>query len=104
VRRGLALLETLPKIDTTRIGSVGWSNGAHLPGGIVAGGIPKGAARHRLAAQLALWDPATYLSRKRGSAFLMAAPHVKTWKVYGGGHSPTRAAAKYWQAWMKRNL
>jgi hypothetical protein len=149
VRRGLDLLETQPKIDARRIGFVGWSNGAHLCGGIVAGvderikayvligmarptsnyrillpagGIPKGAAWDRLATQLALWDPVTYLARNRGSAFLLlngkgdpnamqdataflaVAPKPKTRKVYRGGHSPTPAAAKFWQAWMLRNL
>lgn len=145
-RRGLDLLATLPQIDTERIGFVGWSNGAHLLGGVMAGvdervkayaligmarptsnyrGLgdeTKGKTWDRTAAQLALWDPVTYLSHNRGSAFLFlngdgdsnamqdgkafmaAAPKQKTWKVYDGGHALTPEAAKYLQKWMQRNL
>jgi hypothetical protein len=96
VRRGLDLIETLPQIDARRIGFAGWSNGAHLCGGILAGvdarikayvligmarpatnyrglmgSLPKGAEGDRLEAQLALWDPLNYLSRNHGSAFLI---------------------------------
>ena len=76
----------------------------------------------RTAAELALWDPVSYLSHNRGSAFLFingdgdsnamqdakafmaAAPKQKTWKVYDRGHSLTPEAAKYLQRWMRRNL
>jgi dienelactone hydrolase len=94
-RRGLDVLETLPQIDAQRIGFVGWSNGAHLLGGVLAGvdkrvkayaligmarpqsnywglghPVPKGAKGDRLRAKLAVWDPVTYLSHSAGSAFL----------------------------------
>ena len=147
-RRGLDLLETVPSIDTKRIGFVGWSNGAHLLGGVLAGidervkayvligmarpasnyrglmedATPTGKAWDRIAAQLALWDPVTYLDHNRGSAFLFingdgdsnamqdakaflaAAPDPKTWKVYDGGHSATPAAGTYMQKWLQENL
>jgi dienelactone hydrolase len=95
-RRGLDLIRTLPRIDAQRIGFVGWSNGAHLLGGVMAGiekrvkayaligmarpasnyrglmedATPKGKAWDRVNAQLVLWDPVTYLRHNRGSAFL----------------------------------
>ncbi len=147
-RRGLDLLKTLPQIDTSRMGFVGWSNGAHLLGGVLAGidervkayvligmarptsnyrglmedATPTGKAWERLAAQLATWDPVTYLSHNEGSAFLFingdgdsnamqdaaafvaAAPAPKKWKVYDGGHAPTPAAGKYIQRWLEENL
>lgn len=145
-RRGLDLLATLSQIDTERIGFVGWSNGAHLLGGVMAGiddrvkayaliGMARPTSNYRIlgdetkgktwdrtAAQLALWDPVTYLSHNRESAFLFingdgdpnamqdakafiaAAPKEQKWKVYDGGHSLTPEAAKYLQKWMQKNL
>ena len=145
-RRGLDLLQTLPRIDTQRIGFVGWSNGAHLLGGVMAGverrvkayaligmarptsnyrglmedATPTGRAWDRVPAQLALWDPVTYLGYNRGSAFLFingesdsnamqdakafvaAAPRPKTWKVYDGGHSPTPPQASTYSSGCRR--
>jgi dienelactone hydrolase len=146
-RRGLDVLHTLPQIDTTRIGFVGWSNGAHLLGGVMAGvdervkayaligmarpatnyaglgsPVPKGAKGDRIRAQLALWDPVSYLGHSGETAFLFingdgdvnamrdakafmaAAPRPKAWKVYDGGHALTPEAATYLQKWLEQNL
>jgi hypothetical protein len=90
--------------------------------GLMEDATPKGKAWDRTAAELALWDPVSYLSHNRGSAFLFingdgdsnamqnaeafmtAAPKQKTWKVYDGGHSLTPEAAEYLQGWMQKNL
>jgi dienelactone hydrolase len=114
-RRGLDLLETLLQIDAKRIGFVGWSNGAHLLGGVMAGlddrvkayvligmarpasnyrglmedATPKGKAWDRVEAQLVLWDPVTYLGHNRGSAFLF---------INGDGDSNAMQDAKAFMA------
>ena len=95
-RRALDLLATLPKIDTERIGFVGWSNGAIL-GGFLSGvddrikayaligvcntttygpeaktllKVPKGAAFTRWAAGVSVIDCLTYVRHNKTAAFL----------------------------------
>ena len=147
-RRGLDLLATLPRSTRSASASSARATAPTCCGGVLAGvdervkayvligmarpasnyrglmedATPTGKAWDRIAAQLALWDPVTYLGHNRGSAFLLlngngdsnamqdgkafvaAAPDPNTWKVYSGGHSATPAANRFWQAWMLKNL
>lgn len=97
-RRALDLLATLPKIDMTRVGFVGWSYGASI-GARLAGvedrvkayvliGVatsptwskrpfakdffhaPKGAAWDRYVAQYSVIDEVSYVGHNKGAAFL----------------------------------
>jgi hypothetical protein len=97
VRRGLDLLQTMPKIDASRIGFVAWSNGSRA-GGFLSGldnrvrafvlvGLnnedvttwgadfqrqlkAKGVSPERYAAQMSIFDPALYFSRNKDAHFL----------------------------------
>jgi uncharacterized protein len=96
-QRGLDLLETMPEIDPTRIGFVGWSAGAILGGmlsgldprikafvldGMDTGGLVNWGAADRAqmksqgispqayGAQMSLIDPTAYLKHSSGSPFL----------------------------------
>ena len=94
LRRGLDLLETLPQIDTSRIGFVGWSNGSYV-GALLAGledriksyvligeyrfkgdsGFEReshlsAAEWDRYVAQMAVADNLIYVGNNKGSAFL----------------------------------
>jgi pimeloyl-ACP methyl ester carboxylesterase len=120
-RRGIDVLETLPKIDATRIGFVGWSAGAQL-GALLSGvddrikafvliGLTttdtttwsaewkknmeaKGGSVKGYAAQMSSFDPALYISRNAASRFLFM------WGDKEGRPAPVRrwqrdAAPKY---------
>jgi dienelactone hydrolase len=81
LRRGLDLLETLPQIESRRIGYVGHSWGASPPGGLLAGVDQRikayaltygGGSLRGLDPVLVgeLQDPAEYLAHNRGAVFL----------------------------------
>jgi len=81
LRRALDLLETLPEIDSKRIGYVGHSWGAEPPGGLLAGVDQRikayaltygGGSLRGLDPVLVgeLQDPAEYIAHNRGAAFL----------------------------------
>jgi len=84
--------------------------------------VPTGATWARYAAQMSVSDNVAYVGHNKRAkllfingkddvsamhdarAFLAAAPKASTWHVYAGGHGPSGAANKYWQAWMQKNL
>ncbi len=111
--------------STTRIKAyvlIGMARPASNYRGLMEDATPTGKAWQRVVAQLALWDPVTYLRHNRGSAFLFtngdgdsnamhdakafiaAAPKPKRWEVYDGGHALTPEAARYMQEWLQENL
>ena len=94
-RRGIGLLETMPKIDASRIGFVGFSTGA-VVGGILSGvdgrvrafaldGVHETVrgANAAFDAEIALLNPPLYLSHNKDSAFFF------TWGKSGDAAPPS---------------
>lgn len=133
-RRGIDLLETMPKIDASRIGFVGFSTGA-IVGGILSGVDPRvrafvldgvhetvQGANADLDAEIALLNPPLYLSHNKDSAFFFtwgksgdASPSVQERFVaaagpnatvfqHGGGHEVTGDSREALDAWLLENL
>ena len=95
-RRALDLLATLPKIDMTRVGFVGWSYGASI--GARLAGVEDRVKAYALSGVAA--SP-TWSKRPFAKDFFHA-PTGAAWDCHDPRVSP--AAMKYWHDWLLKNL
>jgi len=106
LRRALDLLETLPEIDSKRIGYVGHSWGAESPGGLLAGVDQRikayaltygGGSLRGLDPVLVdeLQDPAESIAHNRGAAFLFQSTKADSGAGENGSYSRKRIAALF---------